>query len=189
MPAFQSEMILQSMKRAAGALREAGVPFALAGGLAAWARGGPPTEHDIDFLVKPQDAQSGLAALAAAGMRTELPPEGWLVKAYDGEVLIDLIFEPCGLVVDDDLLARADVVPVHAVPMPVVSVDDVLVSKLLALCDTNVDYGPVLQIARALREQIDWNDVHARVSDSAFAAAFFTLVERLGIAPAEHQPA
>jgi hypothetical protein len=99
-----------------------------------------------------------------------------------------LIFEPCGLVVDDDLLARVDVVPVHAVPMPVVSVDDVLVSKLLALCDTNVDYGPVLQIARALREQIDWADVQDRAGESPCAAAFFTLVERLGIAP-EHEPA
>jgi Nucleotidyl transferase of unknown function (DUF2204) len=183
MPTFQSEEMLQAMKRAAGVLQNAGVKFALAGGLAAWARGGPPTEHDIDFLIKHEDAEPALGALAEAGMRTERPPEGWLVKAYDGDVLIDLIFEPSGLVVDDDLLARADVVPVHAVPMPVLSVDDVIVSKLRCLCDTNVDYAPVLQIARALREQVDWDTVRARVADSPFAAAFFTLVERLGIAP------
>lgn len=183
MPSSQSEPMLHAMKRAVGALREAGVPFALAGGLAAWARGGPPTEHDIDFLVKPQDAQTALAVLAACGMNTEVPPEGWLVKAYDGEILVDLIFEPAGLVVDDDLLARADVVPVFAVPMPVLAVNDVLTSKLLALSDQNVDYAPLLQIARALREQVDWDELRERVGASPFAAAFFTLVERLGIAP------
>ncbi|MEA3217508.1 MAG: hypothetical protein QOJ19_3664, partial [Acidimicrobiia bacterium] len=50
MPATQAEPLLVSLKVVAAALREAGVPFALAGGLAAWARGGPPTEKDIDLL-------------------------------------------------------------------------------------------------------------------------------------------
>jgi hypothetical protein len=45
----------------------------------------------------------------------------------------------------------------------------------------------VLQLARALREQIDWSFVRSRSDGSPFARAFFTLVEELGIVqtPAE----
>jgi hypothetical protein len=44
--------LLDAMKLAAAALRDAEVPYILGGGLAAWARGGPPTEHDVDFFVR-----------------------------------------------------------------------------------------------------------------------------------------
>ena len=84
------------MKRAAAALRDADVPFLLGGGLAGWARGGPPTEHDVDLFVRPDDAERALEALVGAGMKPERPPEGWLLKAYDGDTLIDLIFHPVG---------------------------------------------------------------------------------------------
>ena len=43
------------MKRSAAVLRDARVPFLLGGGLASWARGGPPTEHDVDFLLRERD--------------------------------------------------------------------------------------------------------------------------------------
>ena len=70
-----------SLKKAAAALREAGVPFLLGGSLASWARGGLETTHDLDFMIKPEDAERALAALEAAGMKREEPPEEWLVKA------------------------------------------------------------------------------------------------------------
>jgi hypothetical protein len=71
--------LLDTMKMAAAALRDAEVPYLLGGGLACWARGGPPTEHDVDFFVRPDDAERALAALVAAGMRGERPPEGGLL--------------------------------------------------------------------------------------------------------------
>ena len=57
------------------------MPHILGGGLAAWARGGPPTEHDVDFFVRAEDAERALEALVEAGMKPERPPEGWLLKA------------------------------------------------------------------------------------------------------------
>jgi hypothetical protein len=181
MPALQSESILSSLKRAAAALRDADIEFAVGGGLAAWARGGPPTEHDIDLVVREADARPALDALAAAGMRTEVPPEGWLVKAWDDDVLVDVIFRPTALAIDDAFFARCEVLNVHAVPMQVMCVDDLMTTKLWALTEHHLDYAPVLEYARALREQIHWPTVRARTADSAFARAFFTLVEELGI--------
>ena len=175
--------LVETMKRSAAALRDAKVPFLLGGGLASWARGGPPTDHDVDLLVRERDVERAQEALGDAGFRIEHPPEGWLVKAWDGQVLVDLIFRPAGGAVGDDHFERATVLEVAAQSLPVASIEDVLVAKLLALTEQEPDFGPVLEIARSLREQIDWYAVRAQVGRSPFGAAFFTLVERLGIVP------
>jgi hypothetical protein len=175
------DRILDALKKSTGALRDAQIPFALAGGIAAWARGGPPREHDLDYFVKPEDADRALAALAEAGMRPEKPPEGWLYKAYDGDVMIDLIFEPASGPVTQEELDRAEEMEVQATRMRVLAPTDVLVTKLLALKEHDVDYDSVLEISRALREQIDWDDVRARSDHSPYAKAFFTLIEELGV--------
>jgi predicted nucleotidyltransferase len=175
------EELLETLKHAAAALREADVPFVLGGGLAIWARGGPETEHDVDFFVKPEDAERAWAALEKAGFRTEEPPEGWLYKGFRGDVMVDLIYAPSGLTVDDEFLDRADVLEVHAVRMPVMRADDVLIAKLLALREHEVDYDRVLEIARNVREQIDWDEVRERTNESPYAKAFFTLVDELGV--------
>ncbi len=173
--------LVTTMKHAAAALRDADVDFMLGGGLAIWARGGPPTDHDVDFFVREEDADQALEALEAAGMRTENPPEEWLYKAYDGPVLVDLIFRPAGGEIGDEHFARATELEVGSQTVLVASIDDVMVTKLLALTEQDPDFQAVLEVARALREQIDWTSVEERSSASPFARAFFTLVEGLGI--------
>jgi Uncharacterised nucleotidyltransferase len=172
---------LTTLKNAAAALREADVPFLLGGGLAAWARGGPESDHDLDLMVRPDDTQRAVEALAEAGFRIENPPEEWLYKAWDGEVLLDIIFEPSGGRVDDAMFERAEELDVNAVTMQVMAIEDVMVTKLLSLREHEVDYESVLEIARALREQTDWDEVWRRTSDSPYARAFFYLAEQLGI--------
>jgi Nucleotidyl transferase of unknown function (DUF2204) len=178
------DRLVESARRASAALRDAGVPHALAGGLAAWARGGPKTEHDVDFMIMAEDADRALEALAGAGLRTERPPEGWLVKAYDGDHLVDLIFNSSSGPVTDEILVRADKLEVQAMPMSVARLEDVMVTKLMALTEQEPDFGGVLEIARSLREQIDWVEVRERTESSPFAKAFFTLAEELSIVPA-----
>jgi hypothetical protein len=180
-PELPFSAIKATLRKAAGALRHANVPFMLGGGLAVWARGGPDTDHDLDLMLKPEDAERALSVLEDEGMRAERPPEHWLFKAYDGDVLIDLIFEPSSLPIDDDVFARADELDVYAVRMLVMPIEDVLVTKLLAMGEHQLDYEAVLEIARILREQIDWRDVRDRTADSPYARAFFALVEELDI--------
>ena len=184
MPAQQSDEMLAALKKAAAVLRDHGIPFAVGGGIAVWARGGPATEHDVDIVIRPADVDAALAALEEEGMRTERPPEGWLVKAWEGDVLIDIVFEPAGFVVDDEVLARCDQHNVQAVPMLLLPTEDVLVSKLLSLTEHYLAYEPLLEHARSLREQVDWDQVRRRTEMSPFARAFFTLVEELGIVDA-----
>jgi hypothetical protein len=175
--------LIEAMKKGAAAMRDAEVPFLLGGGLAAWAYGGPPTDHDVDFLLPETDAERALEALVDVGMRPERPPEGWLLKAWEGDILVDLIFEPAGGPVGDEHFARASHLEVAALPLLVASIDDVLATKLLAMSEQDPDYRPVLEIARSLREQIDWELVRAQVEETPFGAAFLTLVERLRILP------
>jgi hypothetical protein len=177
--------LIESLKKAAGALREAGITFVLGGGIACAARGGPESDHDVDLLLRPKDADPALAILDEAGFRPEKPPEGWLYKAWDGEVFIDLIFRTSEGDVDDDLIERASELEVYAVPMLVLHPDDLVVSKLLALDEMVLEYKPILEIARALREQIDWTSVRERTSESPFAQAFFTLVGELNVVSEE----
>ena len=176
------------MKRAAAALRDADVEFALAGSLATWARGGPESRHDLDFVVRERDGERALAALEAVGMRREDPPEEWLVKAWDDSgVLVDLIFGPSG-VEADEVLARAEPLNVMSMEMPEMALEDVIVTKVMSLTEHSVDYGTLIEMARALREQIDWEAVRRRTAGSPFAAAYFVLLDQLGIVP-EARPA
>jgi hypothetical protein len=172
-----------ALKKTAAVLRGADVPFLLGGSLASWARGGPETRHDLDLMIRPADVERAVAALEEAGLRYEDPPEEWLVKAWDGTTLVDLIHHPKGIPVDDALIARGEVMSVLGMEMRVMALEDVLVTKLMALSEHSLRYESLLAIARALREKVDWEDVRARTSDSPFAQAFFVMLEGLGVLP------
>jgi len=184
-----AEELTDSLKRAVAAIEEQGVPYLLGGGLGCWARGGPPSSNDIDLMVKPEDAERAQEALAEAGMRPESPPEQWLLKAYDGEILVDLIFEPSGMRIDDEVIARGDDLSVMAMQTRVMNLNDILITKLMALDEHSVDYGDLILITRSLREQIDWARIREETASSPFAVAFFALADGLGICPASQQPA
>jgi hypothetical protein len=116
-------------------------------------------------------------------MRREDPPEEWLVKAWDDNgVLVDLIFAPSG-VDADHVVGSAEVENVLSMETPVMSLEDVIVTKVMSLTEHSIDYGTLLEMARALREQIDWDDVRRRTAESPFADAYFVLLDRLEIVP------
>jgi predicted nucleotidyltransferase len=184
MSEVSSGTLLDALKRAAAVLRDHDIDFALAGGFAVYARGGPETDHDVDFVLVHDDAERALALLEQAGFEAERPPEGWLykVRGEDG-ALIDLIYAPNNRPeAVPEILERADEMEIYAITIKVMSVTDVLASKLRALKEHEVDYDDVLEIARACREQIDWEVLRRSTSGSPYASAFFTLVDELKIA-------
>lgn len=175
--------LIVTLKRVAGVLKDADVPFALGGGFAVYARGGPASRHDVDFFLRAADVERALSALTEAGFEAERPPEDWLVKIWDGDRLVDLIFRPSEREVTDEILARAEDMSVQALVMPVLSATDLMVTKLLVLNEHYCDLTTVLPLARAVREQVDWEQVRADTKHNPFAEAFLLLVERLGVAP------
>lgn len=176
------EGLIEALRAAVPVLHEAGIPFLLGGSMAAWAYGGPEPVKDLDLMVRERDAERTLQALADAGFRPERPPEEWLLKAWWGDVLVDVIFAPRGLPIDDEVLARGQERSLCALRVPVMALEDVLTTKLRSLDEHQLDLSYLLQIVRAIREQVDWEQVRRRTDDWPYAAAFLTLVERLGIA-------
>jgi hypothetical protein len=148
-------------------------------------RGGPEPRKDVDLMLRAADAERALAVLESTGMRPERPPETWLLKAWEGDVLIDLIFRAIGLPVNNDVFARADERNVFSMQMMVASLEDVITTKLLALNEQALDLRHLVQIARAVREQVDWQEVHARTDGSPYARAFFALLRELEIVTLE----
>jgi hypothetical protein len=171
------------LKRTAVALKQGDVPFALCGGYAAWARGAPEPDHDADFLIPEVEAERAATVLADAGLEVRDPAEDWLVKVVAGESFVDVLWRTCGQPVESDLIERADVMPVLSVHMPVLTATDIMVTKLMALNEQYCDFSLVLPVARALREQVDWETVHREVNGNVFAAVFLELLDRLEVVP------
>jgi hypothetical protein len=183
-----SAPLLEAMKKAATVLRQAGVPFALAGGGAAYARGAAPPVHDIDFVLAEDDVGAAAQALAASGMTIEYPPEGWLVKAFDGDQMVDLIFVLGGIPVTAELLGRAEEMEVASVRLPVLGATDLVLSWMRAFTEHRADFAGALTCVRPLREQVDWDAVRREAGQSAFARAFLVLLEGLGVIDAPPGP-
>lgn len=177
------DQLREALKRVAVALKDAEIPFALAGGYAAWARGGPEPDHDADFLVPEDVAARAAEELTRRGLEVQQPPEDWLFKVWSDGEMVDVLHRGSGASVTQ-MLEDATDVEVISVEMPVLSATDVVVSKLLALDEHYCDMGTVLPVVRALREQVDWDRVRERTKGEPFAETVLFLVERLGVLPA-----
>ena len=173
--------ILATLRKVVALLRDAGIPFQVGGSLAAWARGGPEVTNDLDLMVRPVDAERVLSLLVEAGMRAERPPEEWLLKAWDGEVLVDIIFCTVEGEVTDEQIARGEELTVTSVAMNVLRLEDMFALRLQTLNEHYLDYSALLKMARALREQVDWDAVRERVDHTPYGRAFFTMLEGLGV--------
>ena len=180
----ERESMREALKHTAVALKGSGLAFALGGGYAAWALGGPEPEHDVDFVVAEQDRAHAARVLEEAGLCVQAPPEDWLFKVVRDGAVVDVIHRIGGEPVAPELLERAVETEVLSIRMPVVSATDLVAGKLLALSEHACDYGKVLPAARALREQVDWDLLRGQVADNPYAGAFLVLVQRLGVAPA-----
>lgn len=189
-PSFQ-RLVEGTLKSTAAALNDADIPFCLIGSLSAWVRGGPESSHDLDLGIREEDVLRTADALEAAGMQIQVPPEEWLIKAWSGDPdhpdshLVDLIYAPSGCPITDEVLARADVMDVLAMRMRVLCPTDLMVMKLTALREQHLNLTSSIATARAVREQINWDELRERTAHSPYARGFFTMCEGLGICPPE----
>ena len=176
----EQECLRVALKRVATGLKETGVPFALTGGYAAWVRGGPEPDHDVDFLVAPEDADRAAALLGEQGLQIVQPPEDWLFKVFTDDAMVDVLHRAPGSEVKP-VLERASDVEVLSVSMPVLAATDVVLQKLAVLDEHYCDLAAVLPTARALREQVEWDLIRTSVAGNPFAETTLDLLERLHV--------
>ena len=112
------------------ALEGAGVSYVFMGGIGAATHGRPRWTHDIDVFVRPEEAGAALRALAGVGFSTEQTYPDWLYKAFKHDVMVDVIFKSLGgILLDDEMLARATEEPFMGQAARVMAPEDLLVIK------------------------------------------------------------
>ncbi len=175
------QALREALKVVAVALKESDIPFALAGGYAIWARGGPEPDHDVDFVVAEDDAARAFELLEGRGLKAVHPPEDWLFKVFVDESMVDVLFQANGVPMTREILAEVEQIEVESVLMPVLSATVLMGQRLNALEEHACDFGRQLPVARAVREQVDWDDVRDVTAANPYAVAFLFLLERLDV--------
>jgi hypothetical protein len=118
------------LKETVEVLEKARVPYALIGGLASTGWGRPRWTHDIDVLVRHEDALRALHALARSGFTTEQTDETWLFKGFKDRVMVDIIFcSTGGFHLDAEMLDRAPMLDFQGQRIRVVPAEDLLIMK------------------------------------------------------------
>ena len=96
--------------------------------------------------------------------------------------MVDILFranaEP---VTRETLIADGEPMEVESVLLPVLSATDLMIQRLNAMEEHSCDFGQTLPVARAVREQVAWDQVRERTAANPFATAFVFLLERLGV--------
>jgi hypothetical protein len=130
------EVFLPVLARTVRVVEATGIPHAFMGGMASSVHGRDRLTHDIDLLVRREDAGRLLDALAADGFATERRDEAWLYKATLDGVLVDIIFEAGADLVpvelDDEMLAHTRTATLGGIQFTVLAPEDLLVIKVLA---------------------------------------------------------
>ncbi|KUI22800.1 hypothetical protein AU193_10990 [Mycobacterium sp. GA-1285] len=176
----RNDDLRDALKRAASALRAQGPDFALGGSYALWVFGGPEPVHDVDFVVAEPDTEKAAATLEEAGFRVERTPEDWLFKAcVEEDFVIDVLHRLNGVPVDKERILAAQEYDVLAVRMRVLAPSEVMREKLNSLNEHHCDFAALLPAVRAVREQLDWEQLRADTADNPFASAFLMLADRL----------
>jgi hypothetical protein len=171
----------QALKQSTSALKENDIPFALAGGYALWARGAPETEHDVDLAVPESEVERAAVALAAAGFEVERPPEDWLFKAHLDGAMVDVLHALNAVPVTTADIAKAEELDVLGMHIPVMTSTAIITGKLLAMSERYCDFGAMLPLVRAVREQLDWPAIRRDAAENPYATAFLYLTELLDI--------
>ncbi len=118
---------------AVDAVEESGMPYAIIGGLAVKNLGRPRITHDIDFFVRPDDAEKVLKVLEAKGFTTQLRDPFWLYKAWKKDILVDVIFKSSGdIYFDEEVRSHVRRVPYNNMLINAISPEDFIVIKAAA---------------------------------------------------------
>ena len=123
----------EALARTVAVLGDAGLPFAIVGGVASAGYGRARWTKDIDVFCRPEDADRALDALAADGFDVERTNPAWIYKAFRDGVQVDVIFKgKGGIFFDEGMAERIQIVTLVGVEVPAISPEDLIVLKALS---------------------------------------------------------
>jgi predicted nucleotidyltransferase len=155
--ADNGDLFLRVLDEALDALGKAGIPFLLIGGVGSAVYGRDQGTRDIDVFVRPETARKVLEVLGARGFDTKEVAERWLSKAIKHGVLVDVIFRSSrDILLGDDMLARARIMPFRGRMVPIAPPEDLIVMKACAMSEdtSRYWYDAVSIIAHT---ELDWD--------------------------------
>jgi hypothetical protein len=127
------------------------------GGLASSLVGRPRWTHDIDFLVRADDALGVLRAFRAAGFRTEETDPVWIYKAFKSDIMVDVIFMITGgIYLDREMEERAIQREYDGLQVRIPSAEDqVVIKAIVHREETSRHWFDALAILG--RADLDWD--------------------------------
>ena len=145
------------LKEAVATVEDAGYRFLVLGGLASSLVGRPRWTHDIDFLVRPDDAADVLKVLRDSGFETEETDPVWLYKAFKQDVMVDVIFMVTGgIYLDDEMEQRSVLRDYDGISVRIPSPEDqVVIKAIVHREETSRHWFDALAILG--RAELDWD--------------------------------
>ena len=151
------DTLLAVLADAQDALTERDIPFVLIGGIPSAVYGRPRATRDLDVLVKLEDKDEALQALADDGFDTDKKEPEWLYKAAKKDVLCDVIFRAEGdFYLDEEMIERAVVADYKGREVVLVPREDLILMKVVAHAEETSHYWHDA-LALLLSEEIDWD--------------------------------
>lgn len=163
--ADDGDLFLRVLDEALDALGRANIPFLLIGGIGSAVYGRDQGTRDIDVFVRPETARRVLEVLDARGFDTKEVAERWLSKATKDGVLVDVIFRSSrDILLGDEMLARARVMPFRGREVPLAPPEDLIVMKACAMSEDTSRYW-YDAVSIVAHSQLDWDYLVARARE------------------------
>ena len=138
------------------------LPYAVAGAFALQKYTGiSRITKDLDLFMKAEDIPAALEYLRQLGFRCETLDPVWLSKAHRGDYFVDLIsgMSNAVIVVDDSWMQRTLPAMIAGVPSRIISVEDLLGSKLFVVRRERFDGADIAHIIFRTQGKLDWKHV------------------------------
>lgn len=147
-------------------MEESGIPYALIGGFATKSMGRPRITHDIDFFVRPDDANQVLEVLESRGFTTQKRDPFWLFKAWKDDILVDIIFKSSGdIYFDEDVQCHVRRMPYLGRYINAISPEDFMVIKAAAHQEHNPHHWHDA-LAVLKQSNLDWDYLYRRAKNA-----------------------
>jgi hypothetical protein len=155
-------------------IKQAGIPFALGGGLAfSEYSGRARNTKDIDFFVLPEHHEQVVEMVGQTGFRDLYEKEpydrAWIYRGYKEDLIVDIIWAMANqrTDVDEGWHQGGHTIQIHGEPVMLLPVEELVWSKLYVLQRQRTDWPDLLNILYEQAGDLDWERMLARVEQDA----------------------